>query len=111
MIRYIFFKETYWTSEAIVKILYISIFPTFIGNLFWEKAMQKGRITLVVSLSYFIPLLSITISSLYLSVAIGMNLLIACILVVLGAIISKFSIVDVYEKNNFKRGISIQSEI
>ena len=110
IIRIIFFKETYWHQGVVLKILYISIFPTFIGNLFWEKAMQKGRITLVVSLSYFIPLLSITISSLYLSVAIGINLWIACILVVLGAIISKFSIVDVYQKSDFKREISIQNE-
>lgn len=72
----------------------MSVFPTFLAYTFWDRAMRKGNIILVVSLSYFTPLLSIIISSLYLRVAIKANLWIACGLVIAGAVICKFSIID-----------------
>jgi uncharacterized membrane protein len=62
--------------------------------------MRKGKIILVVSLSYFTPLLSIIISSLYLRVAVKANLWIACGLVIVGAVICKFSIMDKTEKES-----------
>jgi drug/metabolite transporter (DMT)-like permease len=62
--------------------------------------MRKGKIILVVSLSYFTPLLSIIISSLYLQVVIKPSLWIACGLVIAGAVICKFSIVDKTQKES-----------
>jgi drug/metabolite transporter (DMT)-like permease len=70
----------------------MSIFPTFLAYTFWDKAMRKGKIILVVSLSYFTPLLSIIFSSLYLQVVVKANLWVACALVIVGAIICKFSV-------------------
>jgi len=81
-----------------VELLYMSIFPTFLAYLFWDRAMRKGKIILVASLSYFTPLLSIIISSLYLRVAVNANLWAACGLVIAGAIICKFSIIDKTKK-------------
>jgi len=62
--------------------------------------MRKGKIILVASFSYFTPLLSIIISSLYLQVVIKPSLWIACGLVILGAVICKFSIIDKTEKES-----------
>jgi len=87
-------EESYWTPRVVVELLYMSIFPTFLAYLFWDRAMRKGNIILVVSLSYFTPLLSIIISSLYLRVIIKPTLWIACGLVIAGAVICKFSIID-----------------
>jgi len=99
-IRFMFPEESYWTPRVVMELLYMSIFPTFLAYLFWDRAMRKGKIILVVSLSYFTPLLSIIITSLYLRVAIKANLWIACGLVIVGAVICKFSIVDKTEKES-----------
>ncbi|MBU4227208.1 aromatic amino acid DMT transporter YddG [bacterium] len=99
-IRFMFPEESYWTPHVIVELLYMSVFPTFLAYTFWDRAMRKGKIILVVSLSYFTPLLSIVISSLYLQVAVKANLWIACGLVIAGAIICKFSIIDKTQKES-----------
>ena len=100
VIRFIFPEESSWTPRVLIELLYMSIFPTFLAYLFWDRAMRKGKIILVVSLSYFTPLLSIIISSLYLKVAIKANLWIACGLVIAGAVICKFSVVDKAQKES-----------
>ena len=85
----------------------MSIFSTFIANFLWDRAMRKGKIILVASLSYFTPLLSIIISSLYLQVAVKANLWIARGLVIAGAVICKFSIIDKTPKEStFKQKLS-----
>ena len=94
VIRFMFPEESYWTPRVVVELLYMSVFPTFLAYTFWDRAMRKGNIILVASLSYFTPLLSIIISSLYLQVTIKPSLWIACGLVIAGAVICKFSIMD-----------------
>ena len=91
-------EESSWTVRVVVELLYMSIFPTFLAYTFWDRAMRKGNIILVVSLSYFTPLLSIIISSFYLQVAVKANLWIACGLVIAGAVVCKFSIIDKTKK-------------
>jgi len=100
IIRFMFPEESYWTPQVIVELLYMSVFPTFLAYTFWDRAMRKGKIILVVSLSYFTPLLSIVISSLYLQVVIKPTLWIACGLVIAGAVICKFSIIDKTQKES-----------
>ena len=99
-IRFVFPEESYWTPQVIVELLYMSVFPTFLAYTFWDRAMRKGKIILVVSFSYFTPLLSIVISSLYLQVAVKANLWIACGLVIAGAVICRFSIIDKTQKES-----------
>ena len=99
-IRFVFPEESYWTPQVIVELLYMSVFPTFLAYTFWDRAMRKGKIILVVSLSYFTPLLSIVISSLYLQVVIKSTLWIACGLVIAGAVICKFSVIDKTQKES-----------
>ena len=52
---------------------------------FWERALRKGNVILVVSLSYLTPLFSTLFSSLYLGVRMGWRLWLGCALVVGGA--------------------------
>jgi len=99
-IRFMFPEESYWTPRVVAELLYMSIFPTFLAYFFWDRAMRKGNIILVASLSYFTPLLSIIISSLYLQIVIKSSLWIACALVIIGAVICKFSIVDNGKRKN-----------
>ncbi|PKP60883.1 EamA family transporter, partial [Candidatus Atribacteria bacterium HGW-Atribacteria-1] len=100
VIRFMSPEESYWTTRVIFELLYMSVFPTFLAYLFWDRAMRKGKIILVASLSYFTPLLSIIISSLYLQVAVKTNLWMACALVIVGAVILKFSIIDKTKKES-----------
>jgi len=99
-IRFMFPEESSWTARVVVELLYMSVFPTFLAYLFWDRAMRKGKIILVASLSYFTPLLSIIIISLYLQVAVKTNLWMACALVIVGAVICKFSIIDKTKKES-----------
>ncbi len=98
LLRFVFPEESNWTPRVVVELLYMSIFPTFLAYTLWDRAMRKGKIILVASLSYFTPLLSIIISSLYLQVVVRANLWVACALVITGAVICKFSIYDINEK-------------
>lgn len=75
-----------------LELVYMMIFPTALGYVFWDEAMRKGRIILVASLSYLTPLLSAIIATTYLGVRAGWNLWIGCILVVAGAAVCKLSV-------------------
>lgn len=70
------------------------IFPAWLGYLLWDIAMQRGNTTLVTSFSYFTPLLSTLISLLILQVAPGPLLGLAALLVTVGAVVSKLSILE-----------------
>ena len=91
-IRLFFQENSVWTVKAGMELLYMAIFPTFLAYSFWDQAMRRGNIILVAAFSYFTPLLSVLISSIYLQVTLDSRLWIASILVVIGAIISKLSI-------------------
>jgi drug/metabolite transporter (DMT)-like permease len=70
-------------------LVYISIFPGYIGYSLWDTAMQRGDLVLVTSLSYFTPLLSTMISFLVLQVPLTPQLGLAALLVTAGAALSR----------------------
>lgn len=97
----IFIKETsIWDIESITGLIYMSIFPTFLGYQFWDKAMQKGDMILVASFSYFTPLFATIFSCFYLGLNCGWLLGLACGLVLAGSVICKLSV-----KNDVKNRI------
>jgi drug/metabolite transporter (DMT)-like permease len=71
---------------------YMVIFPTILAYIFWDAAMRKGQMILVVSLSYFIPLFSTVISSLGLGVAPGPELWAAAGMIIAGALVCKAAV-------------------
>jgi drug/metabolite transporter (DMT)-like permease len=70
---------------------------------FWERAMRKGNVILVVSASYFTPLLSTLVSSLYLGVSVNWRLWLGCALVVCGAVVCNLT----REKSTQLRGTAV----
>jgi drug/metabolite transporter (DMT)-like permease len=64
---------------------------TFAAYALWDRAMQRGRLLLVVAVSYFTPLLSSLVSSLYLGVVPGIRLWAGCLLLVAGSVLSWWS--------------------
>lgn len=91
-LRFMFPEATHWTIQSIIELAYMAVFPTILAYTFWETAMRKGDMILVVSLSYLTPLLSLLIGSVYLHVGIGFYLLAGCLLVIGGSIICKLSV-------------------
>jgi drug/metabolite transporter (DMT)-like permease len=87
-------EETHWTPAAALELAYIAVFPTLLAYTFWDRAMRKGDQVLVVSLSYLTPLLSTLISCAYLAVPAGAGLWVACALVIGGAVLCKYSVVE-----------------
>ncbi len=87
-------ENTHWSPRVAAELLYTGLCPTWLGYAFWDVAMRRGNLVLVASLSYFIPVLSTAISSLYLGVPLGMSLWIGCALVVAGALLCKRASLD-----------------
>ncbi|HOA73852.1 MAG TPA: aromatic amino acid DMT transporter YddG [Phycisphaerae bacterium] len=81
-----------WQLRPVLELAYLTLFPTLLAYVFWDFAMRQGNIILVSSLSFFTPLLSTLISSIYLGVPMGVDLWIASGLVIVGAFICKRSI-------------------
>jgi drug/metabolite transporter (DMT)-like permease len=89
--RLLFTEPTRWTSAVWLELGYMAV-GTNLAYAFWERAMRGGDIILVAASSYFTPLLSTIVSTLYLSVVAGPRLWIGCGLVVAGAIACKLSV-------------------
>lgn len=87
-------EHTIVTSGAGLELGYMVIFPTILAYIFWDAAMRKGRMVLVVSFSYFIPILSTLISSIKLGIPFNPSIFIAAGLTMAGAIICRFAIQD-----------------
>ncbi len=83
-----------WSVKLLFPLVYMVVFPAWLGYLLWDIAMQRGDITLVTAFSYFTPLLSTLISLLVLQVAPSWLLGLAVILVTAGAVVSKLSILE-----------------
>jgi len=81
----LFFPETTrWSGRAALELGYMAVSSNLAYG-FWERALRRGNVVLVVSASYMTPLFSTIVSSLYLRVGGGLRLWLGCALVVLGA--------------------------
>lgn len=80
--------------QTALELGYMVIFPTMLAYVFWDAAMRRGSMITVVSLSYFIPLLSTIISSLRLGVSLRPEVWVAALMVIAGAYICKVAIIE-----------------
>jgi len=71
----------------------MAVFPVMLAYAFWDRAMRRDNVTLVAAASYLAPLLSTALSVMYLRVALGWNLWLACGLIVAGAALAQVSVV------------------
>jgi drug/metabolite transporter (DMT)-like permease len=83
------------TGLQLLELAYLAIFPTGLAYLFWDRAMKQGNKDLVVASSYIIPLASTFISGYYLRVPIGLGFGLAAVLVIVGAVLCRWSLINV----------------
>lgn len=93
-VRPLFVEPSAWDTRAVVELLFMALFPTLIAYGMWDRAMRRGRVTLVVSASYAIPVLSTLVSAAYLQVPVAWNVWTACGLVAVGASLCHVSMKD-----------------
>ncbi len=90
-----FFREhPHWSPDIAVKMALYVIFPVGLAYPFWDIAMRRGRMVFVASFSYLLPLFSTVVISLYLRVPLTRALWLGCALVIAGAVICRFSVVE-----------------
>jgi len=85
-------ETSHWTWQAGAELAYMAVAATLLAYVFWDVAVRRGRMILVVSLSYLVPVLSTVTSSLYLGVRLGPDLWAACGLVVAGAVVCRLAV-------------------
>ena len=66
-----------------------ALFPVLLGYMFWDIAMRRGHLNIVVAASYATPLLSIVLAVWILGVRPGGGLWVACALIIVGALLCK----------------------
>jgi len=83
---------TGWTLRTGVELAYMVVFPATLAYAFWDVAMRRGRMVLVASLSYLIPVAGTLVSCLYLGIRASGALWAACAMVIAGAVICRLSV-------------------
>jgi drug/metabolite transporter (DMT)-like permease len=78
-----------WDTALLPALLYMAVFPSWLGYALWERAVQQGDLVLVTIFSYFTPLLSTLISLALLQVPLTPAIALAALLVALGALLSR----------------------
>jgi drug/metabolite transporter (DMT)-like permease len=85
----------HWTARAAAEVAFTAVFPALLGYWLWETAMRRGNMTLVAAASYFTPVLSTVLASVYLRGRVpSRELWLGCALVTAGAVLSKLAIVE-----------------
>lgn len=82
-----------WTVRAAGEAAALGVCTVLAYGL-WDAAMRKGRLLLVVVFSYFTPLLSTLVSSVYLAVTPSLRLWAGCLLLVTGSLVTWRSVRD-----------------
>jgi drug/metabolite transporter (DMT)-like permease len=80
-----------------LELIYMALFPALLAYTCWDIGMRRGNVVLVASVSYLTPLFSTVISCKVLRVPLTWHFLVACALVILGAVVCKYSVVDAAE--------------
>lgn len=86
-------EPTGWSLRAVGEASALAAVTT-LAYFLWDVSMRKGNLLLVVACSYFTPLLSTVVSCLYFKVSPGPRLLIGCLLLVSGSLITWRSVTD-----------------
>jgi drug/metabolite transporter (DMT)-like permease len=82
-----------WQLRTAMEVLFMGS-ATTLGYLLWDSAMRRGDVILVAACSYFTPLFSVLVSSVYLRISAGRNVWLGCALIVIGSLLSWASVSD-----------------
>lgn len=94
VLRFFAGEASRWEWSLAPILVFMVIFPNWLGYLFWDYAMQHGDMLLVTAFSYFTPLLSTLISALVLHLKLSLLLGVGALLISAGAVISRLGIRD-----------------
>lgn len=85
------FKEEprIFSLRTVMELLYQAIAVSLIANLFWNKAIVKGNLLVVVLASNFLPIISTVIAGMILGVPLTVYVAVGSVLVVVGTMWSK----------------------
>jgi drug/metabolite transporter (DMT)-like permease len=76
-----------FSPAALLEVALLGL-STSVAYVFWERAMRRGRVTVVVAFSYLTPLFSTLFSAAYLAVLPPATLWLGCVLLVAGSVVS-----------------------
>lgn len=88
-----FFRQetVHLNSQIILPLSYLCVIP-FTANVCWDIGTRLGNLNALSLLADLIPWISLTVTALYLNVAIGISTWIAAVLIVFGAVVSRYSL-------------------
>lgn len=92
-LRFVARESSTWRTTAAFEALALGAI-TSVSYACWDLAMRRGNVLLVVSCSYFLPLLSTVVSCIYLGIAPNGRLWWGCLLLIAGTIVSWRSVRD-----------------
>jgi len=90
-LRYAFHEISYFPPEVYPPLAYMLIMP-YVANVCWDIGTRKGSITILSLFADGLPWASLTIASLYLGIVIDSTTWISAVLIVSGALLSRFSL-------------------
>lgn len=82
-----------WSVSVIFPLVFYAVFVITLSYLLWDLAMQKGRVVFLGAISYLLPLVSTLFAGWYFKEPVGWHLLSGAVLVMLGAILSRYGVI------------------
>jgi len=83
-----------WSGRAIAETAYMGVFVGLLSYVLWDRAVRRGHIIVLASLSYFIPLMSTLLSCAMLGVPMRSTLWVSCGLLIAGAWLCSRSVTE-----------------
>lgn len=93
IIKFSIGEPSSWSVSVIAPLVYYTIFVTAISYLLWDLAMQRGHVIFLGATSYLLPVVSTLFAGWYFKEPVGWHVLGGAVLVMLGAIMSRYGIV------------------
>lgn len=90
-LRFAFHETSHFVPEVYLPLTYMLIMP-YVANVCWDLGTRKGSITILSLLADGLPWASLTIATLYLGIPIDSKTWISAVLIVAGALLSRFSL-------------------
>ena len=91
-LRFLTGEVSSWQPQVLPALLFMAIFPAWLGYRLWDDAMQHGDLVLVTAVSYSTPIFSTLMTLVVLQVPFTWTIGLAALLVMGGAILSKAGI-------------------
>jgi drug/metabolite transporter (DMT)-like permease len=85
-------EASHWTLKGVLELCALGVASLMAAYALWDWGMRRGEHALLSVCSYFVPVASTAISSVYLGVRPGAHVLVGCVLVAAGAIVSRWSL-------------------